>query len=89
VSAWTPPLLSEVERESRVRYAWVALLAAEGHVGRAAMALRAAGVLDSPTDDSARKALDRLIAERDGMREWLSDTFPLADRIREGKRQRS
>jgi hypothetical protein len=36
-----------------------------GHVGHAARALRAAGLLSSPSDDAARKALDRYLASLD------------------------
>lgn len=66
---------AETEDDTRARFAFVALLSAQGHVGRAAAALRQAGVLDAPTDAAARRALDRLIADR-GWRDWLSGTYP-------------
>jgi hypothetical protein len=86
-STWAPSPLSAADADARVRYAHVALLAAEGHVGRAAAALRAAGVLDAPTDEAARRALDRIISERDGMRQWLSDTFVQPGRLGSKPRQ--
>lgn len=73
--------LDEAHRTDRARFAYVALLATEGNVGRAAAVLREAGVISAPTDAAARRALDRLITEQ-GWREWLSTTYAQPGRAR-------
>ena len=62
-----------------------ALAEHRGHVGHASAALRSAGLIASPSDDAARKWLDRYLAEIDGARAYLRTRCTLGARGSRGR----
>ena len=74
------PLSSDARAVSEYLVAVLSALAEHrGHVGHASAALRSAGLIASPSDDAARKWLDRYLAEIDGARAYLRTLHPRSE----------
>lgn len=75
----TPLSLEALHASAYIVAVFTALAEHRGHVGHASATLRAAGLISSPTDDAARKWLDRYLAEIDGARAYLRTMHPRSE----------